>query len=209
MQPDDQRPDQVPQEQPEQVGGPVVTLSPDENTVVEAAPQDEVQGDEQRTTDRPATPIEEPIHWQASEYVHREKDHIWLVLFILFTIALTCVAVFLIKSLSFAVLVPIMAVALFIYTHRPPRMLDYTLSRQGLHINDKLFPFSEFKSFAILHGLDQYSIMLIPTKRFQPAITINFPEEVGEAIVDMLAPRLPMREVQPDIVDRIIRKLHL
>lgn len=208
MQPDDQQPQQVPPATPEQVNHPVVTLSPEENQAPEAAPP----ATEQSQGEAPASEgaaSSEPIRWQASEYIHREKDHIWFALFILATIALTGVAIFLIKSWSFAVLVPIMAAALFIYTRRPPRILDYTLSRHGLYINDQLFPFGEFKSFALMHGMDQYSIMLIPTKRFKPAITINFPEEAGEAIVDMLAPRLPMREVQPDVVDRIIRKLHL
>jgi len=130
-------------------------------------------------------------------------------MFVLVTLGLIALAVYVIKSPSFAVLIPVMAATLVIYTRRPPRMLDYMLSRHGLYINDQLFAFGEFKSFALIHGLEQYSIMLVPVRRFKPAITINFPEEVGEAIVDTLAARLPMREVQPDLVDRIIRKLHL
>lgn len=207
MQPDDQRSHEMPQAEPEHIRGPVVTLSPEDDQAVEAIyPSDQPAEDD-------ATPANvannEPIRWQASEYIHREKDHLWFVLFVIVTLALIAAAVFVIKSWTFAVLVPVMAAALFMYTRRPPRMLDYTLGRHGLYINDQLFPFSEFKSFALMHGLDQYSIMLIPTKRFKPAITINFPEEAGEAIVDMLAARMPMREMQPDVVDRIIRKLHL
>ena len=201
MQSDDQQPYQAPSSTPEQ-GGPVVTLSPEVGQPVDmpsptnAAP-DSTAGES------------EPIRWQATEYIHREKDHIWFVVFVIATLVLIGAAIFLIKSLTFAILVPVMAAALFIYTRRPPRILDYTLSRHGLYINDQLFAFGEFKAFALLHGLDQYSIMMVPTKRFKPAITINFPEEVGEAIVDMLAARMPMREVEPDIVDRIIRRLHL
>ena len=180
--------------------GPVVSLSPDEN-------QQPVYAD--TAADNTPGGVE-PIRWQATEYVHNEKDHIWFVLFLAATLGLMGVSMFLIKSISFTILIPVMAAALFIYTRRPPRMLDYTLGRHGLHVNDQLYGFGEFKSFALVHGLDQnYSIMLIPVKRFKPAITINFSAEVGEAIVDMLAARLPMREVQPDVIDRIIRKLHL
>lgn len=207
MQPDDQHPYRTPSASSDQDNGPVVTLSPDENQAVEAVyPADAREED---GAEPAATPGGEPIRWQATEYVHREKDHLWFILFIMATLVLIGVAVYAIKSVTFAILVPVMAAALFIYTRRPPRMLDYTLGRHGLYINDQLFAFGEFKSFALMHGLDQYSIMLIPVKRFKPAITINFPEEAGEAIVDMLAARLPMREVQPDLVDRIIRKLHL
>ncbi len=203
MQPDDQRSYQEPPYTTEQADGPVVTLSPDEGQAVETVYP--VDGEDRA----PAAGSAEPIRWQATEYIHREKDQVWFIFFLVITIGLMGVAVFLINSWTFAILVPVMAAALFIYSRRPPRLLEYTLSRHGLYINDQLFAFGEFKSFALIHGLEQYSIMLIPTKRFKPAITINFPEEAGEAIVDMLAPRLPMREVEPDLVDRLIKKLHL
>lgn len=203
MQPDDQRSYQEPSFEPDQAEGPVVTLSPEPDQAVETVyPAYTNDASEQDVSG-------EPIRWQATEYIHREKDHVWFALFMIITVGLIGVAVFIINSWTFAILVPVMAAALFMYTRRPPRMLDYTLSRHGLYINDQLFPFGDFKGFALMHGLEQYSIMLIPTKRFKPAITINFPEEAGEAIIDTLAPRLPMREMQPDFVDRLIKKLHL
>lgn len=200
MQPDEQQqPQQAPSQQPQQPSyeqpnsGPIVTLSPEQDQAPQA----------------PGIEPMEPVHWQATEYVHREKDQMWFVIFGIVVIVLIAVAIFVIKSWTFAALIPVMAAALIVYTRRPPRLLDYTLSRQGLYINDQLYPFSEFKSFSLIHGVDQYLITLIPTKRFKPGVSINFPEEVGEAIVDMLAARLPMREMQPDLVDRLIRKLHL
>jgi len=204
MQPDEQETYPEPVVDSEQMNSPVVTLSPDANQANETTPSlgvDAVTADEMS--------VAEPIRWQASEYIHREKDRMWFIVFLLVTIGFIVAAIFLIKSPTFAILVPVMAAALFIYARHPPRMLDYTLSRHGLYINDLLFPFGDFKSFALMHGLEQYSIMLIPTKRFKPAVTINFPGEAGEAIVDMLAARLPMREIQPDLVDTIIKKLHL
>ncbi len=203
MQPNDQDPYRQPSVESTQANGPVVTLSAEEDQAVETVYPADGKNASIQDTDI------EPIRWQATEYIHREKDQVWFIIFFLVTVGLIAVAIFIIKSPTFAILVPVMAAALFIYTRRPPRMLDYTLSRHGLHINDQLFSFGEFKSFALMHGMEQYSIMLIPTKRFKPAITINFPEEAGEAIVDTLAARLPMREVQPDMVDRIIKKLHL
>lgn len=196
MKPDEERPySSLPVESTQ---GPAISLSPEQGQA--ALPADDQIADQAGT---------EPIHWQASEYIHREKNQVWFILFILVALLLIGVAVFLIKSITFAILIPVMAAALFVYTRHPPRMLDYTLGRHGLYINDRLFPFGDFKSFALMHGLEQYSIILVPIKRFKPAVTINFPNEVGEAIVDMLAARLPMRELQPDLVDRIIHKLHL
>src|SRR5690606_32823779 len=71
MQPDDQRPYQEPSYGPERADGPVVTLTPDENQAVEAVyPVD-------NASDSPQDTSSEPIRWQATEYIHREKDHVW------------------------------------------------------------------------------------------------------------------------------------
>lgn len=174
---------------------PTVTIQSDEFQPAAEAPTDTAQ--------------EQPVHWQATEYIHREKDIRWFIGFGLVTVALMVAAIFLMDSITFAILIPVMAAALLVYTHRPPRILDYTLSRQGLHINDHLYSFKEFKSFGIIHDGEEYSVMLLPTKRFHQGISVYFPEESGEAIVDMLGARLPMQELQLDLVDRIIRKLRI
>jgi hypothetical protein len=60
----------------------------------------------------------------------------------------------------------------------------------------------------VQHG-GHNSIVLVPRKRFQLGQTLYFPDEVGEPLVDMLAARLPMKEAAPDIIDKILTKLHL
>jgi hypothetical protein len=154
-------------------------------------------------------PAEEPVHWQATEYIHHEKNALWFTLFGLVVAVLIALAIFVLQSVTFAILIPVMAVALVVYSYRPPHLLDYTLSRQGLHVNDRLYSFAEFKGFGVIHDGSEYSVMLIPLKRFRPGVSVYFPEEAGEAIVDMLGARLPMQELHIDIVDRIIHKLRI
>lgn len=152
---------------------------------------------------------EQPVHWQANEYISHDRNTLWFVVFALIVIVLMAVAIFLMNSITFAVLVPVMAVALIVYLRRPPRTIDYTLSRQGLHINDQLYSFSEFKGFGVIRDGHEYSVMLIPVKRFRQGVMVYFPEDSGEAIVDMLGARLPMLQLHMDMVDRIIRKLRI
>lgn len=152
---------------------------------------------------------EELVRWQESEYIHREKDSTWYFIFAAVVVVFMLIAIFLIKSWTFAVLVPVMAVALVVYSRRPPGVLDYTLSRKGLHINDRLYAFTDFKEFGLIRDDDQNSVLLVPRKRFMPGVTIYFPEEAGEAIIDMLAARLPMHEIHLDPIDRLIRLLRI
>ncbi len=151
----------------------------------------------------------QPVHWQASEYINNDKNTKWFVVFGIVVAVLMAVAIFLMQSITFAILIPVMAAALIVYGRRPPRVIDYTLSSQGLHVNDHLYPFAEFKSFGVVRDGKEYSAMLVPTKRFQPGVWVYFPEESGEAIVDILGARLPMRELHLDIVDQLVRKLRI
>lgn len=168
------------------------------------------QGPAQPSESPTSLPADEtPVRWQAKEYIHREKSTIWFIVFGLVVAILMALAIFVMSSLTFAILIPVMAAALVVYTYRPPRTLEYTLSRKGLYVNDHLYQFSEFKSFGVVNGDDEYSVRLIPIKRFQPAVSVYFPEEAGEAIVDMLGARLPMEELHLDLIDRLIRKLRL
>jgi hypothetical protein len=178
--------------QPTTTATPIQEVSPEENVAEEPAPAEQ-----------------EPVHWQANEYIHHEKSPIWFILFAIVVVGLIAGAVFVIQSVTFAILVPVMAAALLVYTHRPPRVLDYTLSRQGIHVNDHLYPFTEFKSFGVIHDGEEYSVMLLPTKRFKPGTSVYFPEEAGEAIVDMLGARLPMEDLHLDVVDKVVRKLRI
>jgi hypothetical protein len=151
----------------------------------------------------------EPVRWEAHEYIHHEKSPVWFIVFAVAVVLLIVIAIFLIQSVSFAILIPVMAAALLVYTHRPPRILEYTLSHQGLHINDHLYPFTDFKSFGVIRDGEEYSVMLVPTQRFRVGVSVYFPEEAGEAIVDMLGARLPMQELNLDTIDKLIRKLRI
>jgi hypothetical protein len=151
----------------------------------------------------------EVIHWQAAEYIHRQKGLTWFVVFGLVVVALMAAAIFLFDAWTFAVLLPIMAFALVTYSYRPPHMVNYTLSQKGLYINDTLHSFAEFKAFGIVKDDGEFSLEFIPVRRFRPSLSVYFPEETGEAIVDLLGVRLPMQQLKPDAFDRIVRFLGL
>ena len=195
---------------------PIVTLSPD---VEPARQQFAVQSDpmtmsqpeqsEPLPQQTPVMPQQEPLRWQATEYIHHEKDVMWFVAFGAVVAALMAVSVLVLQSITFSILIPVMAIALIVYTRRPPRLIDYTLSSKGLFVNDQLYPFADFKGFGVIRDGREFSVMLIPTKRFRLGVSVYFPEEAGEAIVDILGTRLPMQEMHLDLFDRIIHKLRI
>lgn len=149
------------------------------------------------------------VRWTGTEYIHHSRSALWFTLFAVVVVLTVLFAIFVAKSTTFAILVPVMAVALFVYVRRAPEQIQYILSRKGIYVNDKLFPYSTFKSFGVVSEAQSHSVVLTPRKRFQIGQTLYFPEEVGEQLVDMLAERLPMKTVDPDAIDRLLKKLHL
>ncbi|MDB5161991.1 MAG: hypothetical protein JWM52_499 [Candidatus Saccharibacteria bacterium] len=151
-----------------------------------------------------------PVTWTAKEYIHPDKSPLWFVVFIIVVLGLISIDIFFLHSWTFTGLVVVMAVALVIYTRRPPRDLTYGLSgNQGLYVGEKLYHYDEFKAFGLIKDGEHNSIMLIPRKRFSPGVSVYFPAESGEQIVDMLGQRLPMEDLKLDIIDVVIRKLRL
>lgn len=156
------------------------------------------------------TPDNPPITWSAQEYVHLDRSPLWFVLFAVVVLGLVAFDFFLLKSWTFSALVVVMAVALVIYVRRPPRTLTYGLSpKQGLYVGERLYAYDEFKAFGLIRDGEHHSIMLIPRKRFAPGVSVYFPDDAGERIVDILGQRLPMETLKLDAVDLIVRKLRL
>lgn len=199
-------------QQPETWQQPEAPLADEYHPVTQQNAAPEYQAAQTEEVDEPTLAPdgdEELLRWQAAEYIHRDRTTLWYVILAIIVVALIVVAIFVIKSFTFAILIPVMAAALIVYTRRPPVMVQYILSRKGVHVNDKLYGYALFRAFSILSHDGHHSIVLIPRKRFAMAETLYFPEELGETIVDMLAARLPIKDAKPDIFDRIITKLKM
>jgi hypothetical protein len=172
-------------------------------------PTESAKPSEQSPAANPALDLTEPIAWQAPEGVHTSHSVLWYIAFTLVVIGLMALSIFLLSSWTFAILIPVMAVALLLQLTRPPRIINYAISPKGVYVGDRLYDFSEFRAFGLLNDRGQNSAVLLPVKRFSPGLTIYFSETEGEAIVDMLGGRLPMQEIHPDSLEKFIRWLKI
>jgi hypothetical protein len=100
-------------------------------------------------------------------------------------------------------------ISLLIYVVRPTRKIKYSLSAKGLTEGDREYIFEDYKSFGILQDDTNFAIVLTPRKRFSPSVTVYFPKDKGEEIVDMFGLRLPMEEVKLDMIDKLVRLLRI
>ena len=149
----------------------------------------------------------EAMSWQASEYVHHDKAGLWFLGLIGIATVLLLVDFFLIRSLTFGVLIVVMTVVVMVIARRSPGIVSYSLTAQGLQVDEKHFSFHDFRAFGVLQEGAMYSIRLIPQKRFMPAVNVFFPPEYGEQIVDVFGSVLPMEQLEPDLIDRIAERI--
>jgi hypothetical protein len=150
---------------------------------------------------------EQTISWEASEFIHRPKGVGWFLGFLVFAIALLGFGLFILRDFVTTGGFVIMLVAIIVVAVRPPRVLRYVIDGSGVHVGEKLYPYQQFQSYGVLQEGGVWSILLMPTGRFQPPLSIYFSREEGEKIVDILGTYLPMEEHKPDIIDRLSSKL--
>ena len=150
----------------------------------------------------------EIVNWDAKEYVQRDKNVGWYVGLVIVTIILIAISV-LLQWWTFTALIVLSALALIVYSVRPPRELHYSLSNKGLSEGNRLYDYTEYKSFGVLNESGTFAIVLTPRKRFSPRVTVYFPEERGEEIVDAFGARLPMEEVKQDFLDKLLKFLRI
>ncbi len=172
-----------------------VPVMPNETSLDEASIEEQADG-EAPATDQPV------VEWQAGEYVHHDKSMRWYLGLLGVLVLLMATALFTREWLSIGVFV-MMAVAVAVYARRPPHILNYLLDDQGVHIENKSYPYSQFRSFGVLQDADWKSIDLEPTQRFMPRLSLLFDDEELDQITSRLEAELPRVDRRPDLVERV------
>lgn len=183
-------------------GGNQFTYTPTTPVVAQ-----EVQAPSPPTQQQRGTLPEEPIQWQASEFIDHEKDKNWFLLLGLGTVAMCVVVYFVSKSIFSTVVVALAATAFGITANQKPRTMKYTLSAHEIKVGERRYRYDDFKSFSMIQEGALWSIILQPTKRFMPSLTIYFDHNDGEKIFDILAAQMPNQEKTLDSVDRFMKRI--
>lgn len=148
------------------------------------------------------------ITWDAEEYITKSHNGWWYFGLAVVTIGLGALAVWL-QGWTFLALIIVSTITILIFNLRPPRKIHYSLTSTSLNEGKIKHPFAEYRAFGIVKEDSHYSAVLIPKKRFGINTKVYFPEGSGEAIVDALGARLPMEEVKPDLLDKLVNFLRI
>lgn len=147
------------------------------------------------------------VSWEASEYVMHHKSNMWFVWLGVVSAGLMALSLLVLNDVLATLVIAVMTAAIVVYGTRKPNTLQYSLSDEEIIVGHRQMLLSDFRSFSLLQDGGLKALWLIPLKRFAPSLTIYYPEDREEEIVEILGRHLPYEEREPDLVDRITRQL--
>lgn len=159
-----------------------------------------------RNSGVPLPPLE-PISWSASEYIQHHKSASWYLSLTSGGLVLVGLILLITRDLFASIAVLLALATLGIYAGRKPATKQFTISEQGVNVDDTLYQYDMFRSFSVVEegGID--SIWLKPLKRFSPMVVMYFSPEDEQKIVDMLANFLPNEQRELDNIDKLSKRM--
>ncbi|MBX4197638.1 hypothetical protein KW801_03750 [Candidatus Saccharibacteria bacterium] len=177
---------------------------PDGKTASANLPDD--NGSESKTKSRASSQL---ISWQAAEFIEHQHSSSWYAALIAGTALLAALVYLATKDIFAAGTIIVVGVIVGVFAGHKPGQVQYEISESGLSVNGKNYPYSAFKSFAVLREGNLSSVNLFPLKRFMPPVSAYFEPGEEPKIVDALGNHLPYEDRKMDGIDRLSRRLRL
>ncbi len=148
------------------------------------------------------------VTWTASEFIGHEKSLAWYVMLgVVATIVAGGIFV-LTHDYASSIMVIIITVAAAVFSSRKPRTLTYKLDDHGLVVGDKGYPYNKFKSFSLVEEDAVKSIYLLPLQRFMPPVSVYFPPDQEQQVLNVIGSYLPKEPRGLDAIERLMRRIH-
>jgi hypothetical protein len=145
------------------------------------------------------------LRWHAPEYMFQEKGSGWFIVAALVAILIIIGSLFLRQWLLAGVIVALSAVV-YQHANRAPRELDYTITKMGVQVGERLYSYNELKSFWVVYHPPVQTLNLALTKRLAPLLIIQLADTDPASVKDILKEHLPEEDRhQEDWIDRLTR----
>lgn len=149
------------------------------------------------------------LQWTGYEFEYKEKtaDWFWAVSIIIVSVAIIS---YIYDNEIFGMFVLLAGLTSLSLAKRPPRLIDYELNKEGLLINDKLYPHINFKTFWVSESKYSPPKLLLRTGRMiNPILVINIETDYCDAatIRDFLLDYIPEEKIEEPISIRFMEFL--
>lgn len=210
MQPGDEiRPDHSPPAPAPQTPPANLASAPPASSPPEPTAQGQFAAEDTSPAQSSPPPASSAISWTAPEYHAHQKSWGWYASLGLAACVGSSIVFLLTHDKISTGVILLVAVLFAIFAASKPRTLTYKIDDHGIYINQKLYLYSEFKSFSVVDEAAASSISLLPLKRFMPPISMYYQAKDEDEIFNTLSLYLPYEEHKSDTVDLLMRKIRL
>ena len=151
----------------------------------------------------------ETITWEADEFQAPERQFVWYLEAVVAVLLFSGIVYWLNRDVVTAVTVCVAFSVLLILHGRKPRRQTFLVTPQGVQIGNKAHWFADFRSFSIAVERSGHTLVLVPFKRFAPAVSVFIPDAQVDTVTAIMTSALPMEAHKPDALDWISTKFHL
>ncbi|MBI4114212.1 MAG: hypothetical protein HY445_00015 [Candidatus Niyogibacteria bacterium] len=152
--------------------------------------------------------IKTSFSWHAPEYVYHEKDGRWYAILGIITLLLLGIAFFL-NNFLFGILIIVASFALALYGAKRPKIVTFSLTTQGIRIDDRLYPYENIRSFWLHYDPPAFKeLSIVFRKTIMPRLTLPLedadPNEIREILIKYVSEK-PHDQTLSDTLSRVLR----
>lgn len=154
---------------------------------------------------KPSIPAK--IEWTTSEFKKYKRKKNWFILPALTALILIIIAI-LLKNFLFAILIIFAALAVYIYAQKEPRKIKFSISGEGIQIEQTIYKYEDLKSFWIFYEPPEVKELSIRSKKmFMPYIKLPLGDQNPAKIRKLLLRFLPEKKHPESIIDEWTRRI--
>ena len=147
------------------------------------------------------------VSWTASEYIDHSRGLFWYVALGATSVVLAAIVYLLQRDIFATGVILLLGFIVAFAAARRPLQASYEVSSSGLKVGEKLYPYSVFKSFAVIHEGHLSSLIFTPLKRLQPPVSVFFEGGDEDKITSIIGEHLPYEQRSSDKIDDLSRRL--
>jgi hypothetical protein len=157
-----------------------------------------------------AAPIKvvDPIKWSSEEYIAHSKSFQWYVVLFFVIVVFAGIIYLLTKDKITTGIILFVGIIFGVYSGRKPSELEYSLDDARINIGQKFYDLASFRSFSIVDDEGSKSLLFVPLRRFSPMLTVYYPANKEDRILEVLNNRLPLDNRGHDVLERFLRKIN-
>jgi hypothetical protein len=149
------------------------------------------------------------LGWRAPEFEVYEKDTRWLAYIYLVLIAIVGYAIYS-NSLIMAIVFILIGVIIYIHFHKESRVIDFSITADGVIAGKEIFEFENIRSFWIFYDPPREKYISFHTRgHLVPFIHVAIDDQDPVEIRSILIKYIPEIKQDPNLVDVLERFLRI